>query len=258
MEAFDGNFKAVIPESASAGAPLITLLGWAGAQDRALAKYADLVHSTGNPSVRSVMPLGTLFSPFRSARQRWALSLLHFIESDKCWKFRPLYFYAFSNGGAFVIDEIVQLISSPQYQNIKDRICGFIFDSAPAYIHKGTGYKVLQSTMEPGMPRFLALTYLHVTDSLKGWVSSKPPGLDFFQRMLELDWKPQLFLYSMDDTLCDGVKLKELIQEKIRRCQNVKSLCWERSAHCGHLKHHPEEYRTAVLEFLSNPTSSKL
>ena len=62
-------------------ARLLRLLGWAGAQDRSLRKYADLVASYGLPSVRSVQPTGHIFSPVEWPRRRWAEALLRFITS---------------------------------------------------------------------------------------------------------------------------------------------------------------------------------
>ena len=81
MELQQGPFTAFIPDGARSDAPLIVLLGWAGAQDRSLRKYADLVASYGLPSVRSVQPTGHIFSPVEWPRRRWAEALLRFITS---------------------------------------------------------------------------------------------------------------------------------------------------------------------------------
>lgn len=69
--------------------------------------------------------------------------------------------------------------------------------------------------------------------------------------MAALNWGlPFLFLYSLDDPLCDALKLKELIAEKRSRGQIVEAVEWEKSEHCGHLKHHKDEYATALTAFL--------
>lgn len=75
------------------------LLGWAGAdRDKAVLKYAEVLAQRGYASVRSVQPLLTAFSPLASARRRWALALLRYLEEQHLWPQRRLVLFAFSNG----------------------------------------------------------------------------------------------------------------------------------------------------------------
>lgn len=70
--------------------------------------------------------------------------------------------------------------------------------------------------------------------------------------MRELNLGPELYLYSVDDPLCDAVKLTELIGEKRAAAgKDISSICWEESAHCGHLKLHKQEYEAALRGFLT-------
>ena len=63
---------------------------------------------------------------------------------------------------------------------------------------------------------------------------------------------PTLFLYSLDDPLCDAPKLQQLVDEKKRlKQQPVSSMHWESSEHCGHLKRHPQEYVHALQTYCS-------
>lgn len=86
MEITSGPFTAMVPDGQYAlgpDAPVIVIGGWAGAQDRSLRKYAELVASMGYTSVRSVQPTPNIFSPTERPRRRWALDLLRFMEQQK-------------------------------------------------------------------------------------------------------------------------------------------------------------------------------
>ena len=93
----------------AACSPLLqVLLGWVGAnRDSALLKYAELLARHGYPSVRSVQPTPVAISPFEAARRRWALALLGFLEQHSLWPQRQLVLYCFSNGGAFVVEQLL-------------------------------------------------------------------------------------------------------------------------------------------------------
>ena len=59
------------------------LLGWAGASDRPLAKFAEMLAEEGLISVRGVQPISYLFAPVELWRRRWALALLAFLEEQR-------------------------------------------------------------------------------------------------------------------------------------------------------------------------------
>lgn len=85
-------------------------MGWVGAQrDGALLKYAEFLAQHGYPSVRSVQPTPVAFAPIALPRRRWALALLAFLQEHSLWPQRQLVLYAFSNGGAFVVEQLLLL-----------------------------------------------------------------------------------------------------------------------------------------------------
>ena len=59
-----------------------------------------------------------------------------------------------------------------------------------------------------------------------------------------------LYLYSLDDHLCDAAKLEELIAARRAAGHAVSAHRWERSAHVAHYRHHPRQYEALVLGFL--------
>jgi hypothetical protein len=104
-----GPFIAVIPDGIAPLAPLVVIFAWAGATDRSLSKYADLLAREGTPTVRSVQPTRNIFSPWERPRRQWASSLLRFLESQRLCPGRPLVLYSFSNGGAFVVEQLKKM-----------------------------------------------------------------------------------------------------------------------------------------------------
>ena len=77
---------------------LQVVLGWYGAQDRHVAKYAGLLAEEGYPSLRGVQPGAAVFSPLPLPRRRYAERLLGSIAAADPQGQRPIVFYAFSNG----------------------------------------------------------------------------------------------------------------------------------------------------------------
>jgi len=59
--------------------------------------------------VRSVASTNNLFSPVERPRRQWALALLSFLETQRLCPARPLVLYAFSNGGAFVVEQLKKI-----------------------------------------------------------------------------------------------------------------------------------------------------
>ncbi len=59
---------------------LQVLMGWAGASDRTLSKFSDVLAEQGLISLRSVQPVSYLFAPTEFFRRRWALSILGALE----------------------------------------------------------------------------------------------------------------------------------------------------------------------------------
>jgi hypothetical protein len=95
------------------------LLGWAGASPRHLQKYSSLVKQEWNvvgdlKCIESVMPVTYIFSPLSWPRRQWATELLESISETVVGCDSPIIFlYAFSNGGAFVVEQLCTLLQEP-------------------------------------------------------------------------------------------------------------------------------------------------
>lgn len=95
------------------------LLGWAGASPRHLQKYSEMVKQEWNAvgdlrCIESVMPVAYIFSPLPWPRRRWAMELLESISETVAGCDSPvILLYAFSNGGAFVVEQLCALLQEP-------------------------------------------------------------------------------------------------------------------------------------------------
>lgn len=258
-----GPFTAVIPEGCAVTTPVVVIGGWAHAQDRHLQKFADLVASYGYPSVRSILPITSIFSPVPWPRRRWAEELIDFLRRQGLSPPRPIIFYSFSNGGAFVLEQVKRLAEAEadnggrdKFAFVKTHTVGFVFDSAPAYMHLGAGMRVLNTSMpDAGLfQKTLLRLELWAGGAFRRLTAlgGRPaPDGGFWEEMKTLDWKcPFLFLYSEDDPLCDSAALDTLIEKKRQMGQDISMLKWKVSGHCAHLKHHREEYVEALITFL--------
>lgn len=253
-------FAVLMPEEHAGRAnpelPVVVLMGWVEAQrDGALLKYAELLAGAGYPSCRSVQPTATAFSPLDRTRRGWALALLRHLEAHGLWPQRRLVLYAFSNGGAFVVEQFLRLAEThPRYVRLPASVAGFVFDSAPAFMHPGALQRVIAASEPPSLRRWLKTSYYAALTRLGPLLSGGgPPRFEaFWQNMERLDWAPCLFLYSADDPLCDGAKVDELVVAKRRRGQDVHAHRWERSGHVSHLRHHTQEYTALLLHFLAS------
>ena len=160
--------------------------------------------------------------------------------------------YSFSNGGAFVVEQLKLIAESsdPRHAGLREAVVGFIFDSAPGYMHPHMGPKVLAADTPPGIWRFLRTSALVALTTLTPLFQGDRP-VNYWREMTELDWgRPFLFLYSADDPLCDAAKLQGLIETKRAWGQRVTAVRWEASEHCGHLVRHRGEYEAALVGFL--------
>uniref|UniRef100_A0A8C3TJP0 Transmembrane protein 53 n=1 Tax=Catharus ustulatus TaxID=91951 RepID=A0A8C3TJP0_CATUS len=112
--------------------PVVILLGWAGCQDKYLAKYSAIYSQKGCTVIRYTAPWRMVFfsetfgirSLQTPARQLLELLFDYSIED------RPVLFHVFSNGGAMLYRYIIEALHTHKsFKNL--RVAGTIFDSAP-------------------------------------------------------------------------------------------------------------------------------
>ncbi|DBB01709.1 hypothetical protein WJX77_003873 [Trebouxia sp. C0004] len=232
-------------------APFVILLGWVNCDHRYLAKYSELLSKNGYSSLRTIQPTFTGFSIAEAPRRLWASNILNYLLERQKVQHRSLVFWQFSNGGCWVFEQIVALVQAQgRYVPIKNAMAGLIFDSAPcvmtitsgrAAITEGTRFPIKQLLQAA----FLVMTLL--TFVLVGNTSKR-----FWNRMLKETLAiPRLYFYSTDDKLCDVKELETLLDMKRQQGLDVTVKRWDKSAHCAHLRKHPDEYIAEVQAFLA-------
>lgn len=61
---------------------------------------------------------------------------------------------------------------------------------------------------------------------------------------------PQLYLYSSADGLIPSDHVETFMAQQAQRGVDVSSHRWDDSAHCEHLRVHPQQYRQLVSSFV--------
>uniref|UniRef100_A0A8C0BT40 Transmembrane protein 53 n=1 Tax=Buteo japonicus TaxID=224669 RepID=A0A8C0BT40_9AVES len=114
------------------GQPVVILLGWAGCQDKYLAKYSTIYSQKGCTVIRYTAPWRMIFfsetfgirSLQTPARRLLELLFDYTVEN------RPVLFHVFSNGGVMLYRYIIEVLHTHKlFKNLK--VAGTIFDSAP-------------------------------------------------------------------------------------------------------------------------------
>lgn len=142
---------------------LVVLLGWLGAQERYLNKYSDFLLQDGFATVRSICPTKYLFWPTSRPRWQWAKDILQYltvVNSDP--PVLPVILYAFSNGGAFVVEEMCKILRSWPKDLPSIPIRAIIFDSSPAYMYMSDAIKATTVSRPPMMKALVALAVIFV------------------------------------------------------------------------------------------------
>ncbi|KAK9819006.1 hypothetical protein WJX74_002254 [Apatococcus lobatus] len=237
--------------------PLVVILGWLNARDQHLKKYAELLRTLGYSSVRFTCPAWDIMSPFDHARKAWAQQLLMELQEHHLSPPRKVVMYTFSNGGELLYQEMVKSMqNNERFRNIQAAFCGTIHDSAPSYMHTTTGAAAITAGVR-GFEAFaiklvfyLTVIVMCLVAPLTGFLPVK-----FWKTAQQMRTnRPELFMYSMDDPLCDGQKLESLIGYRTQRGNDITKMRWEHSGHVAHLRYHTTDYTNVLRQFLQRCT----
>jgi Eukaryotic protein of unknown function (DUF829) len=181
----------------------------------------------------------------------------------------PLLIHSFSNGGAFLLEEMEQQLqqgrlqktnSAYKYEFLASRMkngCQ-LFDSCPCYIRPIWDTKYYSSSFpHPQWYKCSRLVYTAVASlSLTLWctctLSWHRPD-QFWKRMLQSNvCLHQIFIYTTTDLLSDAASMDRFINN--RRAQNVECTVYryDDSDHCRLNRDHPEAYGRAIDTALSD------
>lgn len=293
--------------------PLVVLAGWLGCQQRSLRRYEELFTKKGFQVLSTVatptqvaeccfrpLPSPSLQCPSdwphtnhkdsltsssdvaKESMQSHAWNILQEVHQHQS---PYIVFYAFSNGGCFVWQEVRRILHAAatadkssqidrlakdnnpiqnleeeqhsQLLTIQQRMAGVVFDSCPSRQLALMGFALAFCTWKE---RF------NVAKAYGFDVVFSPPFLSqskktianlrsvaYYRGLKEDPWElPQLYLYSHNDMLIPSTVVEDLVLHRrdMLGADRILSHKWMASRHCAHFVDHAEEYEATLDSFL--------
>ncbi|CAK9805334.1 Transmembrane protein 53 [Anthophora plagiata] len=234
--------------------PVIVLLGWAGCQDKYLAKYSAIYEEKCCITLRYTAPVKCLFWQ-RDKLPNIGKRLIKVIKNKNLDQ-HPIFFHVFSNGGAFLYQH-VSLAMQKDYTPLK--VKGVIFDSAPGERRLTALFKAISAIIggHPLMniPMSLLITiFLSILWLLE--VIAHALGREYpvqtnpFALVEESYSWPQLFLYSNADTLIPASDVEKFASRRAERGVWVQLVLFTNSPHVKHYATYRDVYANTVFDFI--------
>ncbi|XP_006648289.2 transmembrane protein 53-like [Oryza brachyantha] len=267
------------------GPTLVVLLGWLGARQKHLRRYADLYRDRGVGSVRFVVPVRELLGLDLGRRVErrvadLAAEIAAWCEADHR---RTLLFHTFSNTGWLAYGAILENLQSRA--DIIERIRGCIVDSAPVLEIRpevwAAGFsaamlKKSSSTTGPSAESQDGYTSNGTLNNLSSDVARPTWGENillstlqkFFEIVLHLPDVnkrlekvhsvlsekqpscPQFYLYSSADRVIPAECVESFIDMQKSQGQSVFAHNFVSSPHVDHYRSFPHVYAAKINEFL--------
>jgi hypothetical protein len=236
--------------------PVILLFGWAGCQDRYLAKYSQIYEDRGLITLRYTAPVKCLF--WKRFQMITIGERLVKLLVDLNFENHPIIVHCFSNGGAFLYQNfMLALERSPKPIQIK----GVIFDSAPGKRRILSLFRAISAILGGRplynipvsilMTMFLSMIWLY--EVISNYVSPKKTFQSNPLENLKDDrnrW-PQHFIYSKTDILIPFTDIEYFADYRQSVGIDVTSLCYDDSPHVKHYSHNKDSYVNSVCNFLN-------
>ncbi|NXK97746.1 TM53B protein, partial [Formicarius rufipectus] len=241
------------------GQPVVILLGWAGCQDRYLAKYSALYSQKGCPVIRYTAPWRMVFfseifgikSLQTPARQLLELLFDYRVED------RPVLFHVFSNGGVMLYRYVIEALHTHKpFKNL--RVAGTIFDSAPGRRNLIGGLRALAVvlvSMNVLLKYFLLLTFATTAVVLRILLYPLTRFIheSHYDVLLKAPSRwPELYLYSQADAIIKASEVKHMADARQQLGVPVKAVDFSDSPHVSHMRVYPTYYSSLCMTFLSD------
>ncbi|GJR34433.1 transmembrane protein 53 [Tanacetum coccineum] len=254
---------------------VVVLLGWLGAKQKHLKKYADWYTSKGFHVITFTFPMSEVLSYQVGGKAEEHVDLLvnHLAEwlEDECGK--NLVFHTFSNTGWLVYGAMLEKFQR-QDDNLMDRIKGCIVDSAPvatpdpqvwasgfsaAILKKNSiaakGYRNTDDIA--AKPAMTETALLVVLEKFFDVILNLPAVNQRLSKVL-VQLKsgqpscPQLYIYSSADKVIPAGSVESFIEAQQRTGRVVRSCNFKSTPHVDHFRHEPELYTTQLSQFLKD------
>ncbi|KAF5801458.1 putative alpha/Beta hydrolase [Helianthus annuus] len=254
---------------------VVVLLGWLGAKQKHLKKYADWYTSKGFHVITFTFPMAEILSYQVGGKAEEYVDMLvnHLAEwlEEECTK--NLVFHTFSNTGWLIYGAMLEKFQR-QDDTLMERIKGCIVDSAPvaapdpqvwasgfsaAFLKKNSiAAKGNRSTddisAKPTMKEAALLVILekffHVVLNLPA-VNKRLSNV-LVQLKSGQPSCPQLYIYSSADKVIPAGSVESFIEVQQRMGRVVRSCNFKSTPHVDHFRHEPELYTTQLSQFLND------
>ncbi|KAI7741740.1 hypothetical protein M8C21_000584 [Ambrosia artemisiifolia] len=254
---------------------VVVLLGWLGAKQKHLKKYADWYTSKGFHVVTFTFPMADVLSYQVGGKAEQHVELLanHLAEWLEEEDGKNLVFHTFSNTGWLIYGAMLEKFQS-QDHTLMERIKGCIVDSAPvaapdpqvwasgfsaALLKKNSiaakGYRNTDDIV--AKPTMSETALLAILEKFFDVILNLPTVHQRLSNVL-VQLKsgqpscPQLYIYSSADKVIPAGSVESFIEVQQRMGRVVRSCNFKSTPHVDHFRHEPELYTTQLSQFLKD------
>jgi len=245
--------------SEQAKSPVVVILGWNSSKDKHLAKYSDIFTQNNYATVRvTANPFNTFFRSGTKVKQI-GHNVLKVVDS-LCGNERPVFLFAFSNGGGAVFFHMMEALTNQQSEYFnKVHIAGTIFDSCPVNPDIKS-VRIVQESVTEQIPNRLmkSLAWYSLGIFVPAIVHLNPTVKRYMDGMKQSSLRcPQLVLYSKTDRFAPYVDIDDYVGARRQFGVNVGTKCWEKSGHVNHYREHTKEYLKLLHDFVAECLEKK-
>ncbi|KAG6517828.1 transmembrane protein 53-like [Zingiber officinale] len=263
---------------------VVVLLGWLGARQKHLKRYAEWYTSRGYHVVTFTFPMADVVSYKVGGKvERDVESLAeHLVDWASEEKGKNLVFHTFSNTGWLTYGVLLEKFREQDSSAI-GKIKGCIVDSAPVAAPDpqvwASGFSAALLKKQSVATKGNARPGLNVVDSENLYAGPKPAVTEsallvvlekFFKVVLNLPTInrrlsdvlelltseqpkcPQLYIYSSADQVIPAKSVESFIERQRRAGHEVRACDFLSSPHVDHFRNHPALYDTQLASFLDD------
>ncbi|XP_060192953.1 uncharacterized protein LOC132622367 [Lycium barbarum] len=270
---------------------VVVLLGWLGAKQKHLKRYAEWYASRGYHVITFTFPMSEILSYQVGGKAEQDIELLvnHLADWLEEEHGKNLVFHTFSNTGWLTYGVILEKFQK-QDDALMRRIKGCIVDSAPVAAPDpqvwASGFSAaFLKKNSVATKRIMTLSDrdTDVTIQAKTSAETKPAVTEaalllvlekFFEVVLNLPTVnrrlsdvldvltsqqpscPQLYIYSSADRVIPAVSVESFVEEQRRSGRNVRACNFISTPHVDHFRNDPELYTSQLSQFLENSVLS--
>ncbi|XP_023550651.1 transmembrane protein 53-like [Cucurbita pepo subsp. pepo] len=266
---------------------VVVLLGWLGAKQKHLNRYAEWYTSRGFHAITFTFPMAEILAYQLGGKVEQHIDLLvnHLADWLEEEHGKNLVFHTFSNTGWLTYGAILEKFQNHD-SSLLGRIKGCIVDSAPvaapdpqvwasgfsaAFLKKNSvatkGLTTLDNTgmelsisnkenIEP-KPAVTEAALLLVLEKIFGFVLKLPTvnrRLSDVLNTLSLSQPscPQLYIYSSADRVIPADSVESFIEEQRRAGHEVRACNFVSTPHVDHFRNDPKLYTSQLSQFLAD------